>query len=566
MSNSTRNGVTPVVVVHGVGSPALGATAQEVVSALQSDDKPSERRLVELVGFKVPIASANCALRRVAIYEVNWADLQRPPKHLLALIFYAVSALVAIVQLGQTGWSGNAKGAAGRSFSGMLARQFFMLVTVWVLLLPTTALFAYILQDKRWATVTVVAIGTLCALAAFALRRSDYLLLSGIFWAFASIGIAVWGSWSGHLFEIAPATIRVAGLSHFIAGLLVIACMLETLYKFLRNRRETAEPVRLLLVRLALFILPFALAVGAGGALVGVLNFYVAEKFADPIRLKEIYGIYATLADYNIAFMEIVNATVTFSVGVFAIFAVIIWYLGTAVLGRLYHFRSGAWLRASITTLCALIIAGHIILLSAWIVDLSNSSTWVENFKLCDLPWLCQLTGASGSTLDIYSFSSLRIVPYLAFLVGPLSIAFDIMVDVLFYQLPSHLPLSTHRETIRRVATTIDFARKETGECPVVLAHSQGSRIAFDAVQEIDEPQIRLVTVGSPVCALHGRFLHIESFPRVGLDWQNLYRDSDFIGGKIGAKGVLDTVIDSHFTSSHFDYYREVPVIEAVFK
>ena len=430
MTDSARNGITPVVVVHGVGSPALGATAQEIVSALQSEDKPSERRLVELVGFKVPVASANRGERRVAIYEVNWADQQRPPKRLFALIFYAISVLIALVQLGQTGWSGDAKGAAGRSSSGMLARWFFTLVTVWVLFLPTTALFAYIIQDKRWVTVTVVAMGILCALAAFALRRSDYLLLSGIFWALASIGLAVWGSWSGHLLEIAPATIRVAGLSHFIAGLLVIACMLETLYKFLRDRRETAEPLRLLLVRLALFILPFALAVGAGGALVGALNFYAAEKLADPMRLKEIYGIYATLADYNIAFMEIVNAVVTFSVGAFAIFAVIIWYLGTAVLGRFYHFRSGAWLRASITTLCALIVVGHIILLSAWSVDLSNSSTWVENFKLCDLPWLCQLTGASGSTLDIYSFSSLRIVPYLAFLVAPLSIAFDIMVDV----------------------------------------------------------------------------------------------------------------------------------------
>ena len=119
---------------------------------------------------------------------------------------------------------------------------------------------------------------------------------------------------------------------------------------------------------------------------------------------------------------------------------------------------------------------------------------------------------------------------------------------------------------MRRVTTTIELAKNETGECPVVLAHSQGSRIAFDAVQEIDEPQIRLVTVGSPVCALHGRFLNIKSFPRVGLDWKNLYRDSDFIGGKIGAKGVLDTLIDLHFSSSHFDYYREIPVIEAVFE
>lgn len=123
--------------------------------------------------------------------------------------------------------------------------------------------------------------------------------------------------------------------------------------------------------------------------------------------------------------------------------------------------------------------------------------------------------------------------------------------------------MSSREKLIAQFEDLTELACREGGEPPVVLAYSQGSKIASDAmargVAEVD----KLITIGSPVDAIHGSFLSMP-IPILDVNWQNFYRPSDFIGGAIDGPRVQNDQIDENFTSTHFKYYREKSVLTAL--
>jgi hypothetical protein len=94
------------------------------------------------------------------------------------------------------------------------------------------------------------------------------------------------------------------------------------------------------------------------------------------------------------------------------------------------------------------------------------------------------------------------------------------------------------------------FVSLAAGAGAVVSAHSQGSVLAV-ATLSLAEPGVRgrmaLLTHGSPLSRLYARYfpeyLDRELFTRLAGElrgWTSLWRPTDFIGGRIGARGVVD--------------------------
>ena len=155
-------------------------------------------------------------------------------------------------------------------------------------------------------------------------------------------------------------------------------------------------------------------------------------------------------------------------------------------------------------------------------------------------------TELSQAALWVYGLSSLRFIPYLPLMIGPLAFVAGIVVDVLFY-ITNDASISTAGVLRRRLGIALDYVRSQT-DAPIILAaHSQGSVIAVDVLgRESASPggarvPVCLVTAGSPIFSLFARFLGSTPESRAHDDgcafsesphWLNFSREGDYVGAK----------------------------------
>jgi pimeloyl-ACP methyl ester carboxylesterase len=147
-------------------------------------------------------------------------------------------------------------------------------------------------------------------------------------------------------------------------------------------------------------------------------------------------------------------------------------------------------------------------------------------------------TQSNLTAAQIYTVSALRIVPYLPLVVGPLAIVAGIMVDVILYA-TAHPAISTASVLQARFRLAFEYASALHEGPIVVAAHSQGTVIAVDALgqQPAGSDRAVLITAGSPLASLYGRFLGSTPETRAPrgafrqpLVWQNFSRTGDYIG------------------------------------
>ncbi len=156
--------------------------------------------------------------------------------------------------------------------------------------------------------------------------------------------------------------------------------------------------------------------------------------------------------------------------------------------------------------------------------------------------WITFITGSSEaskakSVLLVYSVSALRIGAILPLLLPFARIILDVVGDVIFHLQPSNSPLSSQAHTLPRLKTLLKrlSGERETNQI-MVIAHSQGSVIAWTALCEPATTTDILVTIGSPLTTLYACLLGGEygkCAPTGAVEWRNLFRDGDYIGGAV---------------------------------
>jgi len=170
---------------------------------------------------------------------------------------------------------------------------------------------------------------------------------------------------------------------------------------------------------------------------------------------------------------------------------------------------------------------------------------------------------ANRGMLSIYAISALRIPALLTFLLPGVRVVSDILGDVLFHIQPDGSEVSSRVATTERLRSLLDTLNSNSiAVDTIVIAHSQGTVIAWTLLKE--EPRLAraLVTVGCPLQTLYRRFLgekYQEGF-HLPIPWFNFYHDGDYIGGKID--GIFSTSAITGGT--HTNYWPDSHVISDI--
>jgi hypothetical protein len=130
---------------------------------------------------------------------------------------------------------------------------------------------------------------------------------------------------------------------------------------------------------------------------------------------------------------------------------------------------------------------------------------------------------ASQGVLAVYGTSVLRTVALAGWLVGPFSVAFGVIGNVLFYLQPNPThPAAIGEECRKRLRAALTYAGRLSSDAAVVVAHSQGSVIAVDLRQR-GELEFPLLTLGSPPGSLYhftSDFLAMTCCSDSARDWR----------------------------------------------
>jgi pimeloyl-ACP methyl ester carboxylesterase len=180
--------------------------------------------------------------------------------------------------------------------------------------------------------------------------------------------------------------------------------------------------------------------------------------------------------------------------------------------------------------------------------------------------WITVFTGTTDesnqrSVLFVYSISALRLSALVPLCLPFARIMLDVAGDIIFHLQPADARLSSRPFTLPRIKNLLETLRRDRPDNHImVLAHSQGSVIAWTVLREHPDAADSFVTVGSPLTTLYTHLLggeFGEDVPAPLVRWKNLYCNGDYIGGEI-AKGPKN---DSLGPGGHTGYWRDPRLI-----
>src|SRR5262249_13959643 len=122
------------------------------------------------------------------------------------------------------------------------------------------------------------------------------------------------------------------------------------------------------------------------------------------------------------------------------------------------------------------------------------------------LPWLASL--AKLDVFEIYAASSTRLLGFLPSTVGPMRLGLRIAADVVFYIVPpegSKLAMAAGAQ--ERFRELLIGLRDRFKDRILIVAYSQGTVIAANALPVTESGQTPFITAGSPIETLYEKFL-----------------------------------------------------------
>ena len=525
-----------ILAVHGVGSPPLGTILTEI-AARQEICNPAlyVRRDLLSDGHGFPCAVSEA--QGVRIVEVNWGDLRRPMRtpfgivrHLLLLMSAMLTVPLALRR----------KTATGRMT--LEAYRFaFETVIFWAVLFPVITMLIATSSTRASAAVFMCFGSALLCILAFVFGKFSVRYKAGYIWSIAvvTVGAISFGLPDKSLYWLTLISARIYVSAQVLLAVLLSVCAFHLFF----GRRELTVEQRL--GHLALLYFPFAILSGLG-ALLWSATLYPSKSLGHlfkPEKFESWGSVFLKGLHYDLRSVEWVFTLAIGLAGTLAL-SVALRYLLTAraeatnrtVRDVEHRSKAESGLRAQ-NGIEFLLYAMPIVLAIAscyFILDLlgygnDTVAAWARRFSFQ------HSAGASGTeVLDVYRTSALRIIPFLGFLVGPLTIVVDILGDIVFFLATG--AFSIRKEAVHRVVSGLS-AMASSGNRPIIVCHSQGTVLVREALEAFSEGPVQLVSLGSPMESLYFRFLGWRPSGRTGpsLHWINGYRTGDYIGGPIQA-------------------------------
>jgi hypothetical protein len=504
-----------LVAIHGVGPARPGQIVAELADGLgvkatpgASTDQPYPR-LVPADGPFWEIA------------EVNWSDLMAPrrtPWGVLRHVFLIMTAMLAIAEH----W--HRRLVPGRRLD--LARAYcwsYQFTMPWVVILGAVVLVGVAVEEPWLRGALLFGTVTSSVFLAKWLGRWSQPFRSARYWLIPICAVGLVLSLDRHESVLAGACAVSSYVYLFSQGGCSLLLLLTVLSLVFRAR---SVPWEQRLSCAALLYVPF-FGLAALGILAGVAALQFAHQFPG-------YGLWLRLmvVRYDLQWVELVTTLAVSLLGV-----------GGLLIAAAYVQRSRRDYEANESSSGPFARNGLFVLLVITpIVLLATGACYA--WSLLDYGVL-DPRRYEGDVLDVYRVSALRVLPYLPFLFGPLAIITDVVGDVAFFLHPDEKnPMSVRRACRDRLRAVLRASPAGSGSAPIgciLVAHSQGSVVAFDELLAdlALAARVQLVTLGSPLESLYGRFL---GWNRLGLrgglggvHWLNAFRAGDYIGGRIGA-------------------------------
>jgi hypothetical protein len=487
-----------IILVHGVGNPALGSLlspAEKVLGGTFTRDD------FYIDGIQYPHAMGSS---RATLSEVNWSDLRRPLaglKGVLQHIIWLISSMLTVPRSLYPPSLGR-KVLAGYEFG-------FQAVIVWVLSLPIIGMYLYAARPGIGYAIAAAG-GLVLAMMAWFLGRYWSLYKAGFIWAVVTSALGAWAILNGKLEFLAFVTARI-----YVGGQIALGILLFLAGSALMTRRDLTLFQRL--GHMGLLYLPFALLSGVG-ALIWSLSLFGAKyapQVFDAHKFEKWGNVFTLALHYNLDYVELVFTQLIGAIGILALLLVLLYVI----------VRKG---RVAQDGLAVLLILMPVLIGIAGFVFFTSLITFHP----------ASPSVGSSEVFRIYLRSAARLLPFLPFTFGPLGIVLDVLGDVVFFLAPGKISIRDDSE--RRVEGALNYvsSKGKNDDTVVIFCHSQGSVIVRDVLGRFALTP-RLYTVGSPLDSIYERFLgwRPQDFRGQGIDWLNLFRTGDYVGGPIeGAK------------------------------
>lgn len=544
-----REGKRLVITVHGVGSPAPGTTLYDLDTILPRQNGYTTEDLVCGGARYTRLKSSDA--QAPDLVEVNWSDIRHSPNT-------AMGALQWLLRLG-VGLSEvvfDKSPQLGRLWSARLLRFIVEGTFLWIAY-PLILTLCHALFSTDSTSVlscdVVLCLGMLYTLF-YTWQWGGYFRIAGTAWCAVVAGLDVYLRLKpDRLDAVLATTARIFGSAEIAATAVLFLMGFEIALRLTGHKRLW----RVGLARLAIGYLPFFL-LSSLGSCQWALSLSVLRHFApdNPIEGNDFVRIEKVIVDnlgFSLAPAELSMAIATACICFLMITGVVLYF---STLAPQRGAAAHSWITVMlVVTPLVLAIPGTLVLGTA--LGAFLHSTWIAAASQVVLG-----PNADSDMFRIYAYSATRIVPWLALAMSPAGIVLGIMGDVAFYIMPvASDNLSTRRRCQQRFHELVEHVSREYPSI-VILAHSQGSVIAFDElVKSRFDANFTLITVGSPIGTLYEKYLQwLNGVNPSGFKWINLYHNGDYIGGRAD-HGAEDHSIGD---GSHTDYWKDRRVAEVL--
>ncbi|WP_147041328.1 hypothetical protein [Skermanella aerolata] len=514
---------TIVVAVHGVGEASPGDILADLLRQARLTGV-FDHLLV--CGVSYPRAQATGKI----LYEIPWADLRPVVTGGLSLIIEVVALFTAMLQAATVEPS-----ASVTKPNFQIARTYkavLLAAGIWCLFPPVMLLLLQFQPGRLQQVFIASSVVIFIVILTFWLKKFDRCFLGGFVWALGTACLAVWAlaseSTDGVPLVIAA---RIYAVAQFVVLGLALAAIAESTWQWRkeRSRRPAGDkPTALhLMTRWAFIYVPLMLASGVGalGWALALQHVPASTQQSVPDPTQQKFSSWAEAFNEGLLY-DLWNAEVLFTAAV-TFYGLALLAVGVVYLVRSKRYRPSAGSNSR-DGLAAVLFLMPFILTATTVLFLTDIA-W---------DWLggCLHRPEPGERIiQIYQISALRLVPFLAFLVGPLAIGLKVAGDVIFYLCPQGSPLAIREKARERVLQLLKVLPPNADIH--LIGHSQGSVIGLEAATASGR-HMKVHIMGSPIDSLYQRFIGLnllgdgELLRRIILD--NSYRRDDYIGGEVG--------------------------------
>jgi hypothetical protein len=377
---------------------------------------------------------------------------------------------------------------------------------------------------------SVLVVASVFAFVGTAAGKASGLLRAGWAWSIlliVSACLKVFGAVSQEML-VAFLTIIYEQLQ-ILAGAILLLAAIELIFK----PRESGTTLTHRFTRLAFLYVPLIAISILGPLIVGGTLTLIEDA-----RQKEWSRVFTEALSYSIGSAEVIMGVIVLAIGLL-LAGPIGFFLYRGLPGK----RTQDWLQKWLFITPIFLLANSVLFFL---------------FAYKNAPFQIPVI-VNWDAIPAYEASSLRVLGYLPLMAGGLAVILDILGDVAFYLLPGYHHLSVRTKVQSRLRTCIEGVTGQIGDL-TIIAHSQGSAIAADVLEEIDRTSVRLLTVGSPIDSLYRRFLGVEVGTKLrtslGQDrWLNRRREDDYVAGNI--TGVDNDLLTNPLNNGHLNYWEE---------